>query len=314
MALPDEACVVLRVQQSSYLKRYVEAFGDEINDIDLSEWEGACETPAEEPGNSFGLDALDRDAVDVEFRNIVTAIGDMFEDSKILNKFSSKYDAWRDGAATMTDEELLGMELFANDSRQGGASCNFCHGFPVSGIGPGGVNPQDAVFVGTDWEFDNIGTPENPINVHQVGPDLGLGGVVGDLATEFGFSINSAEDYNGMFRVPPLRNIALQPVDDGPKVYMHNGVFTTLEEIVHFYNTALLPAGDPNLNCDLVTYRDDVGPYMAADPGLNCWPNAAPENEPGRVPPFLVGNLGLTAEEEDAIVAFLKTLSDGWSG
>ena len=62
---------------------------------------------------------------------------------------------------------------------------------------------------------------------------------------------------------------------------MHNGVFKSLEEVVHFYNT-----------------RD------AAD-----WPE--PE-VPVNVNTDELGNLGLTAEEEAAIVAFMKTLSDGY--
>ena len=66
------------------------------------------------------------------------------------------------------------------------------------------------------------------------------------------------------------------------KAYGHNGVFKTLKEIVHFYNTR------------------DVG----------AWPQ--PE-VPANVNTDELGNLGLTPAEEDAIVAFLKTLSDGYT-
>jgi cytochrome c peroxidase len=75
-----------------------------------------------------------------------------------------------------------------------------------------------------------------------------------------------------------LRNIAATPP------YAHNGYFATLEDVVHFYNT-----------------RD------VADAG---WP--APEVTQN-VNTDELGNLGLTAEEEAAIVAFLKTLTDGYS-
>jgi cytochrome c peroxidase len=63
--------------------------------------------------------------------------------------------------------------------------------------------------------------------------------------------------------------------------YGHNGYFKTLKAIVHFYNT-----------------RDVAGAGWAL-----------PE-VPGTVNMTELGALDLTGEEEDAIVAFLKTLSD----
>lgn len=80
------------------------------------------------------------------------------------------------------------------------------------------------------------------------------------------------------------------------KAYMHNGVFKSLEEVVHFYNTrdALPP-------CAPSTSRSAWG--------VTCWP--APE-VPENVNTTELGDLGLTANEEFALVAFLKTLSDGF--
>lgn len=80
---------------------------------------------------------------------------------------------------------------------------------------------------------------------------------------------------NGKFKVMSLRNIA----KTAP--YSHNGYFKTLKEIVHFYNT-----------------RD-----------ILYWPTP---DVPETVNHNELGNLGLTAREEDDIVAFLKTLSDGY--
>jgi len=74
-----------------------------------------------------------------------------------------------------------------------------------------------------------------------------------------------------------------------------NMYFKSLEGIVHFYNTRdVLPAcpGD---------YTEEQA--LAA----GCWP--APE-VPENVNTAELGNLGLTPDEEAAIVAFLKTLSD----
>lgn len=83
-------------------------------------------------------------------------------------------------------------------------------------------------------------------------------------------------DENGKFKVSSLRNVA----KTAP--YAHNGYFKTLKDIVHFYNTR------------------DVDP---------SWP--APEVAE-TVNHDELGNLGLTSREEDDIVAFLMTLSDGY--
>ncbi len=83
--------------------------------------------------------------------------------------------------------------------------------------------------------------------------------------------------YNGQFKTSHLRNIAATPP------YMHNGVLKTLKEVVNFYNTR------------------DV-------PGM--WPEPeVPENVDGN----FLGDLGLTDAEENAIVRFMETLTDGYT-
>jgi cytochrome c peroxidase len=79
-----------------------------------------------------------------------------------------------------------------------------------------------------------------------------------------------------------LRNVGLKPGNAFPKAYTHNGVFKSLKETVHFYNTR--------------DVEDWPEPEVAA--------NVNTEE---------LGNLGLTEDEEDAIVAFLLTLSDGYT-
>jgi cytochrome c peroxidase len=82
---------------------------------------------------------------------------------------------------------------------------------------------------------------------------------------------------NGLFRVPTLRNVDLTPP------YMHNGVFKTLYQVVAFYNSR------------------DVAPWP--DPE---WADNVNRDE--------LGDLGLTPLEMEDIVAFMKTLSDGYEG
>jgi cytochrome c peroxidase len=75
---------------------------------------------------------------------------------------------------------------------------------------------------------------------------------------------------------------------------MHNGYLKSLKEVVHFYNT-----------------RDTLGRCRTQnDPGekVSCWP--APEV--GQNVNTTVGRLGLADKEEDQIVTFLKTLTDGY--
>jgi len=85
----------------------------------------------------------------------------------------------------------------------------------------------------------------------------------------------------GKHKVPTLRNVDKKPGNGFPKAYMHNGVFKSLKEVVHFYNTRdILPWPPPEVAANVNTSE--------------------------------LGNLGLTENEEDAIVAFMQTLSDGY--
>ena len=79
---------------------------------------------------------------------------------------------------------------------------------------------------------------------------------------------------------------------------MHNGYFKTLKQFVHFYNTR-----DVKPVCsDPFTAVEDA---LAAD----CWPEA---EVPVNVNAKELGKLNLTDAQEDALAAFMKTLSDGF--
>lgn len=197
--------------------------------------------------------------VDKAYDHIAEAIA-AFERTATFSPFNAKFDQYLAGKATLSDAELRGLALF-----NGKANCAACHPSTTdSGTG--------ALF--TDFSYDNLGVPANPDNpfyridsafnpAGMAFKDLGLGAIVGETAQ------------NGKFKVPTLRNIA----KTAP--YMHNGVFKTLEQVVHFYNT-----------------RD-------TDPS---WP--APEVSEN-VNTDELGNLGLTPAEEADLVAFMKTLNDG---
>ena len=102
----------------------------------------------------------------------------------------------------------------------------------------------------------------------------------------------------GEFKTPTLRNVAKGLSANFTKAYTHNGWFKSLESLVHFYNTR-----DVLDRCEALRITNATEKEALQN---NCWP--APEfPNPAR---GVIGNLELTPEEEAAIVAYLKTLTD----
>lgn len=237
MAMPSKAAVVSVVQGSNYAWMFEKVFGP----------------------NAFA-------DIEQAYDNIGIAIA-AYERSPELVKFTSRFDVFFDQCKLMgiavadidalnvnavpqgilTQQELNGLVLYNTK-----AMCAACH--------PTSVDFGASYPLFTDFTYDNLGIPVNPLLAGNP-TDYGLGGFLGDPAE------------NGKFKVPTLRNIEMTPP------YGHNGYFPTLKSIVDFYNTR------------------DVLP----------WP--APE-VPQNVNTDELGDLGLTAQEVDDIVAFLKTLTD----
>ena len=129
----------------------------------------------------------------------------------------------------------------------------------------------------------------NPAGENFIDPGLG-----GFLEKRLEFEHLATRNF-GKHKVPTVRNVDKRPFPEFVKAFGHNGFFKSLKEIVHFYNTR------------------DVLPECPEDfdgvPGETCWP--APE-VPANLNTQFVGDLGLTDAEEDAVVAFMETLSDGF--
>ncbi|MGZ3458017.1 MAG: cytochrome-c peroxidase [Archangium sp.] len=211
-----------------------------------------------------------------------------YEGSREVNAFSSKYDAWRAGRAELSPQERWGLELF-----EGKAHCANCH---TTRPGPHGEPP-----LFTDYTYDNLGVPRNLLNpwywqfeFNELGPfwvDYGLGAF---LQTREDWSPSARENL-GKVKVPTLRNVDKRPYPGFIKAYTHNGYFKSLESIVHFYNTRdVLPLCLPG---------------FSGTPGVDCWP---PPEVGLNLNTIELGNLGLSPQEEEALVAFLRTLSDGY--
>jgi cytochrome c peroxidase len=305
MGLPDAACVVYRISKQPYRGLFEAVWGKQSFAV---HWPANVATVCDAPAPASTADATPVHLDDIE-RGIVQATYDAmalsiaaYEASPEISAFSSKYDAVIGKSETFTAQEQMGYGLF-----RGKARCNECH----RDGGPG----EEPLF--TDFTASNLGVPANrampyyaedkPDRQGYVANPTGSAfidtGIGGFLAHDHALSgePNSNPDweqyaakFQGKVQVPTLRNVDKRPYAGFVKAYMHNGYFTSLEDVVHFYNTRdVLPRCGPN------------------DPGerISCWP--APEIS-ANLNTRQLGNLGLSDGEEKALVSFLKTLTDGY--
>lgn len=162
-----------------------------------------------------------------------------YEKSTQVSPFSSKYDLYLKGMATLTEQEMRGMNLF-NDTAKG--NCAACH--------PSGTDNAYGLPLFTDFSYDNIGVPHNTVSPNS-NPDYGLGAF-----------LNDPSNY-GRFKVPTLRNV------EKTAPYFHNGYFNTLEEVVAFYSNrdsiGLYPAPEVIQNVN----HDELGNLHLSDQEIN---------------------------------------------
>ena len=241
------------------------------------------------------------DDVDAAYDQVALSIA-AFERTKLFGQFSSKYDhylksclkfggdmnecakgqgviAWAIGQKFFTPTEWAGFELFMNEVNDNNGELE------------GGEGAACVLCHVADWTADpgNVVVPKwapeglvPPMFTDFTYDNLGVpinpevyelaGGEPPDLG--LGDVVGEAE--NGKFKVMTLRNIGLTAP------YAHNGFFVDLHHITNFYNT-----------------RDVEGMW---DP---------PEVE-ANVNMDELGNLGLSSDQVDDLVAFMETLSDGW--
>jgi cytochrome c peroxidase len=174
----------------------------------------------------------------------------------------------------LATRELYGFAIF-NDPHKG--HCSACHtldegiaGYPLF----------------TDFAHEDLGVlksksnhfywmPSNYNHDGTVWVDPGPG-------TEF---VTGEDDgvvftpHIGDRRVPSLRNIGRRPYSSLIKSYTHDGYFKSLTGVVYYYDTR------------------EVAPWLT--PRVRATANTTE-----------LGNLGLTRDDEHALVAFMRTLSD----
>jgi cytochrome c peroxidase len=333
--LPDTACIAFRLQTAAYRPLFETVWGAGSLDIKFPpHTEDICNTPG--GASVFGTDTMpiklkpeDR----VKANNVYDHWGqsiDQYEASPDVSAFSSKFDAFLKGKYTMTADEAAGYDLF-----KGKGNCNSCH-LDGRSTAPAPTAPSSTdtgVAAATTPLFTcfgsaNLGLPLNPTDAiyYQNTPDF-----FGFTANPFGFGFrdlglgtflrsgpgsapNPNSDWtqfaptsDGQMQTSTARDVALVPPQcptteaPGPyfqKEFFHNGYIKSLKQLVHFYNTR-----------DVYPFNVTSGHCPAGKTEkVDCWP--MPE-VPNNID-MTVGKLGLTDHEEDLIVTFLQTLTDGF--
>jgi cytochrome c peroxidase len=326
MGNPDFACVVFRLSQAKYRSLFETIWGNQSFDI---RFPGNTERICSTPQGAFGSDTA---PVHLSPRDRGTALSTYdafahsitaFEYGPEVSPFSSKFDAFLAGNAQLTADEMAGYNLF-----RGKGNCNTCHldgrsSAPSTMNAPNGVDTGAAADVAplfTDTTSSNLGLPKpfpyDPIyyedkpdafgfTLNPAGINFADLGVALFLTGQSGINPNSSwtslgPQFEGFFQVATARNVGLQPHTPGfVKSYMHNGYLKSLKEVVHFYNTRdVFPFPVTIGNCPPGTVEK-----------VTCWPMP----EVPQTKDMTIGNLGLTDQEEDQIVAFLETLTDGFT-
>jgi cytochrome c peroxidase len=203
---------------------------------------------------------------------------DAFLHSREMAPFSSRYDAWVQGRAQLTPQELRGLKLFKDPDR---GNCASCHKFNETS-----TNPARSLF--TDFGYDAVAVPRNraiPANRDPRHFDEGL------CATGAAKGWPDASQWCGYFRTPSLRNVAVRAR------YMHNGVFSDLRDVVAFYATRAI---EPERWYRDGRLFDDVAPRHIGNVNVATMPY---NRRKGMQP-------ALDDADIDAIVAFLDTLTD----
>ncbi|WP_415774511.1 cytochrome-c peroxidase [Paraburkholderia sp. J94] len=200
-----------------------------------------------------------------------------------FHEFNSKYDEWLEGKARLSKTELRGLRLFNNPDK---ANCAGCH---LSKPGRDGLPP-----LFTDTQYEALGVPRNPALAQNKDPKFFDMGVCGPYRQD----IASQTQYCGMFLTPTLRNVATR------QTFFHNGVYHDLKQVMDFYNLRETSPEKiyPRDAAGKVEKYNDLPAKYAANVDIA---DAPFDRKFGDKP-------AMTDQDIDDIIAFLKTLNDGY--
>jgi cytochrome c peroxidase len=333
MANPDTACIAYKLSLAGYRPLFEAIWGAGSLDIQFpANTADICSTPGgaaifNGSATPVALSSDDRTKANDVFDHWGQSIS-FLEHSPDISPFTSKIDANLKGNYTYTADEAAGATLF-----RGKGNCNSCHldgttttltptqtdtgtpanttplftGFCYADLGLP-LNPRDAFYYQT--VPDSLGFTANPYGFGY--RDLGLGTF---LRSGFGAAPNPNSEWvqfapasDGLMQTSTIRNVAMTPPQcptteaPGPyfqKEFFHNGYIKSLKQLVHFYNTR-----------DVYPYNVTSGhcPEGTTEK-VDCWP--MPE-VPGNMD-MTIGNLLMTDEEENQVVAILQAATDGFT-
>jgi cytochrome c peroxidase len=223
-----------------YAAEYVSLFGP-LPDLSGLPMNAGPVADPEAAANWNAMSSQDRDAVTRIYVNMGKSIA-AYE--RLIMPGVSRFDRYTEAvlnedygsaAKILSPDEIAGLKLFIGE-----AHCINCHNGPLF----------------TNNDFHNTGIPIAKDLPDDVGRAKGVQQVLADefnclssysdaqpeQCSELNFLVADGKDLIRQFKPPSLRNVA----ERGP--YMHAGQFTTLEQVLHHYNTApTAPAGHSEL-------------------------------------------------------------------
>jgi cytochrome c peroxidase len=260
-----------------------------------------------------------------------------YQSSGEVCAFSSKYDASKYGTPprnlyTLSASEERGRQLYF-----GQAQCSACHSSAAVPAIQATTQGKDTL---TMYCYANIGVPKNPGNPYyqqtdkESNPhgynslgtkyiDYGLGANPNPAPDGTRFSKNVPGDipeFRGLFKTPSLRGTDKRPSADFVKAYMHNGVFKSLKDVVHFYNKRNIAVDASGKEMVFDLRKGPPSGYSPLFPPPEVLENV--QNVTGATPAQAtsaiesngqIGHLQLSSEQEVDLVNFLKILSDGYT-
>jgi cytochrome c peroxidase len=260
-----------------------------------------------------------------------------YQSSGEVCAFSSKYDASKYGTPPMNLYTLSASEESGRQLFFGQAQCSACHSSAT-------IPAIQAITQGketfTMYCYANIGVPRNlgnpyyqqtdkesnPHGYNSLGTkyvDYGLGANPNPAPDGTRFYKNVPGDipeFRGLFKTPSMRGTEKRPSPDFVKAYMHNGVFKSLKDVVHFYNKRNIAVDATGKEIAFDLRKGPPAGYTPLFPPPEVLENV--QNVAGVTPAQAtsatesngqVGNLQLSSQQEDDLVNFLKILDDGYT-
>ena len=178
---------------------------------------------------AFGADAFA--STDTAFANLGAAIQAYEREDISFHPYTSKFDLYVHNklGGTLTAAEERGLRVFNGGDK---GNCSACH--------YAGVNFDGNQGLMTDFTYQAIGAPRNdssipgnpdPIPANDADASWFDIGLCGPFRTDHTPPAGGTNAFCGKFKVPTLRNAATR------SAFFHNGVFHSLTQVVHFYDT-----------------------------------------------------------------------------